>query len=442
MVSKRLIIVGSIILGLVIIALPLWFGQVWNFMWSCVATSRGAPISELTGPVSEVWVDTFGDQYQYCRALSLSVNNENVFVVGNNEEGLIVRKTSTSGKEVWTRRYKASAHAMTLDMQGNTYIAGTTRDEKGTGIIVNYDIDGNLIGVISEVSSVSSIGLDIDNNIYVTGSSGTEKYSQQGALVWSNDISGFKLLVDVDNNVYVLQEQFIYQLDANGQINWEAPYGKGANQKVKTADMVVDSDGAVYVTGRISNSLHTEKSDSFGNLVWEATYYSSQPVYNNANAITIDTVGNTYIAGESGGDYITIKYNSDGDEIWTAFYDGPRETEHRYDEQRDTKSYSYKEDVVLDVVADESGNAYITGNSEDDCATIKYSVTGSTEWIARYSGGITQHQFNPANTSRFIDIDTNGAVYIAGDITAKSVWNVSSYNFYRDYIVIKYRNED
>jgi Beta-propeller repeat len=97
-----------------------------------------------------------------------------------------------------------------------------------------------------------------------------------------------------------------------------------------------------------------------------------------AYAIAIDPSGNVYVTGEGGPDtvdYATIKYNAAGVEQWVATYNGPGNAVDR--------------GFAIDL--DAAGNVYVTGESsgagtETDFATIKYSSSGTEQWVIRYDG--------------------------------------------------------
>jgi dienelactone hydrolase len=84
----------------------------------------------------------------------------------------------------------------------------------------------------------------------------------------------------------------------------------------------------------------------------------------------IDGSGNVYVTGYSYGgdanyDYATIKYDTNGNQLWSAPYNGTGNSE----------------DYAFALVADKSGNIYVTGQSMGvgtnfDYATIKYIQRG------------------------------------------------------------------
>ena len=97
--------------------------------------------------------------------------------------------------------------------------------------------------------------------------------------------------------------------------------------------------------------------------------------------IAVDEAGNVYVAGDSqsdsttigGYDIVTIKYDLTGTEQWVARFDSPVSGNDR----------------VSAIALDGVGNANVTGFSTgygtgSDCITISYNSSGEVRWLARY----------------------------------------------------------
>jgi len=123
--------------------------------------------------------------------------------------------------------------------------------------------------------------------------------------------------------------------------------------------------------------------------------------------------GVSYAAGPNP-NYATVRYELDGGFDWVATYDGP----------------AGSTDCPADIVADDSGNTYVTGKSEGDgtfldVATAKYDAEGGEVWVARYDGPAGHWDEGVA-----IALDDSGNVYVAG--------KCSPAIGYSDYVTIKY----
>jgi len=100
-----------------------------------------------------------------------------------------------------------------------------------------------------------------------------------------------------------------------------------------------------------------------------------------ASDMVLDSAGNIYVTGRSEGtqyDYVTMKYLPDGnlDPNWgtngVARFDG-----------------GYNDEAVA-LAVDSAGNTYVTGRSQGsdtgfDYVTIKYDSSGNEEWVHRYN---------------------------------------------------------
>src|SRR5438093_729918 len=207
--------------------------------------------------------------------------------------------------------------------------------------------------------------------------------------------------------------------------DWVRNYSSGNDPEFAFANAIaVDASGNVYVTGSSygPNGLPdfaTVKYSSSGDTLWVQRYNGPADNWDGATEIALDASGNVYVAGQSYGsnyfDYVTIKYSPSGTEEWVARYDGPANTD----------------DWPNALAVDASGNVYVTGYSSGvgtfyDYATVKYSPSGTQAWVARYNG--------PGNTKDrawAIGIDGRGNVYVAGD-SGEGSPNLS------DYVTVKY----
>jgi hypothetical protein len=169
-----------------------------------------------------------------------------------------------------------------------------------------------------------------------------------------------------------------------------------------------------------ANSTRVDEQVLFSNMsrvapsggvyeAWVARYNGPANGYDIARAIGVDSAGNVYVGGHSGGvgtseDYTTIKYSSAGNQEWVARYNGP----------------DNRDDYLLAMVVDASGNVYVTGfsvidaSSHYDCTTIKYNSAGDQQWVARY----TAPSGRAAGLA--IAVDGSGNVYVAVDTAIPS----------------------
>ena len=191
-----------------------------------------------------------------------------------------------------------------------------------------------------------------------------------------------------------------------GDTQWVAIYDGPAHDSDQAWGIVLDEIGNVYVTGGSTGEFFSDvvtiKYNSDGVQQWIAIYNGPGNKADYAKAIVMDQLGNVYVTGSSKGDenqddFVTIKYNNDGVEQWVARYSGP-----------------VSENLSEDIAIDTAGNVYVTGSSrgvdaDRDYATVMYSPDGIEQWVARYDG--------PANAADYptgIVLDNLGNTYVTG----------------------------
>src|SRR6266545_1253877 len=209
---------------------------------------------------------------------------------------------------------------------------------------------------------------------------------------------------------------------ADVEQDWVRNYSSGNDPEFAFAYAVaVDASGNVYVTGSSygPNGLAdyaTVKYSNSGHTLWVQRYNGPEDNWDAATELALDASGNVYVTGHSYGsndfDYVTIKYSSSGTQEWVAHYDGPANSE----------------DWPNALAVDASGNVYVTGDSREgspnlsDYVTVKYSPSGVQRWAARYSA---LYDYATA-----LAVDASGNVYVTG-------YSYGSGSYY-DFATIKY----
>lgn len=216
-------------------------------------------------------------------------------------------------------------------------------------------------------------------------------------------------------SVMIMIINLIITIPLNAQVkeSWSSRYDGPGSGTDKSNSMVVDNFGNVYITGSSTSAgpgtedFVTIKYAPAGELLWEDRFNGTGSSIDIAYAIDIDTSGSIIVTGGSigsgsGYDYFTIKYSSEGDTLWTRRYNGPKNSK----------------DIAYAITLDDSGNIFITGESEgltgthgifEDYATIKYNPDGDFQWAARYNG--PAGDYDRANS---ICVDAEGNVYVTG----------------------------
>ncbi len=333
----------------------------------------------------------------------------------------------------WVARYASATtyndvpYAMTVDAEGHVYVTGTTATPTGGNdwATIKYNSAGDQVWLrtLDGGGSDAAFAITTDNagNVYVTGSSAgglysmTAKYSAAGDQLWVQSFTtigegdaGTDIAVDHDGNVYVTGynvetstglDIITIKYSPGGAELWVRRYDSGNGEDVPAA-IACDASG-IYVTGRSSAVFTTIKYDFDGDQQWVRNYnggFGSDA----AAALIVDAAGNVYVTGQSTGsgtnaDYATIKYDAAGTEQWVRRYDGP------------TTVFLHDYDRAAALAIDVNGNVFVTGNSSDDFATVKYDAAGTEIWVRRYNGPAAG-----ADWATAIAVDASGNAYVSG----------------------------
>ena len=375
------------------------------------------------------WLARFGGPGNYLdEGLKLTVDNSgNVFVTGKSvtsgtDFDIIVLKYNSAGALQWNAVYEGAANGddyavgIVLDNSGNIYVGG------GSGgltsgldiIVVKFNPDGtqNWVktynGAGNGGDAVVSLKIDPSGNIVAAG------YTDMGSVQKHNFIT--------------------IKYDQSGNVLWMSQYNGSSNLLDVATDMTIDANSNIYVTGATTNYIGTRLDSNYvtlkynpsGQLQWAVIYDGINSSLDISRSIHVDASSNVYISGSSKGagtdDIVTIKYNPNGGLLWLMSYDGP----------------GNQSDFSSSVVADNSGNAYVTGRSmgsgtDFDYATLKYSdLVGITPVSNNIPDKFNLYQnypnpFNPQTKIKF-DIAENADVFLTiynslGEIVSQVTFN-------------------
>lgn len=386
----------------------------------------------------------------------------NVYVAGSSYGGpslgidFIIIKYGPAGNLIWDYRFTGpdglddELFKMVIDASANVYVCGSSI---ATGSQKDFMVlKLNSAGMaqwsrryVHTNNDDYAIDLAVDGsgNVYVTGYASvpgngqdfvTVKYNSAGTQQWvfpfnvGGDEIGISLGLDASGNAYVGgytdaygtgNDCFIYSVSSSGAFRWMQRYTGPGNNDDKIYRIAVDAAGNVAGVGNSNqgangNDLFVVKYNSAGVQQWLNTLNVGGNDI--ATSVALDASGNVYLTGRTnaygnGEDYVSVSYNSSGSFRWLT-------------------SYNYTgtwNDFALKVTVDASNNVYVTGNSWDDYATIKYSTTVGITAISNNSPDYFElkqnypNPFNPATNINFNIPKQSNVKLAVFDVTGKEV---------------------
>lgn len=364
-----------------------------------------------------------------------------------------------------------------------------TSDTQGNIIIVGQTLSSNNIATSGSHQSTYTADFDV----FVT------KFNKNGIRQWSTYYGGSStdrgtsICTDVLGNIYIggstfspfniasfgawqpalesTDDAFLVKFNAMGIRQWGTYYG--GNQHDYIADMTVDGDDNIIVTGHTRSSYNIStvgahqpnlvgvenafisKFSPVGNLLWGT--YLGAGAFDSGYGIEIDNANNIYVGGHTQStsniatlgtfqssfqgvvDGFIVKFNSNGVQSWGTYFGGS------------------SLDRIWDIALDSNNNIFVVGDTEsnDTIATVGafQVIKGSFDesFLQKFdnNGQRLWGTFIGGNTSDYLYsvkcIKSNGDVVIGG--YTESDTNISSPSAFQpqrggayDGFVMKFNN--
>lgn len=233
------------------------------------------------------------------RSGNVAVTGES-YGVGTDLDYATVRY-STSGQELWVRRYNGSADtadhagAVAVDGVGATYVSGWSYEDDGLTLAttIKYDLLGDVVWTAhcedpdSSLSSFRAEGMAVDSagNVFLGGYGSraflAAKLSPSGETLWAARASfdrtcrAYSATGDETGRVLVTgrvrgSHDYDYAtvaFSADGEELWRATFDSEYGRDY-AYDVAVANDGNVFVTGRATYLAATVGYDSSGREIW------------------------------------------------------------------------------------------------------------------------------------------------------------------------------
>lgn len=222
---------------------------------------------------------------------------------------------------------------------------------------------------------------------------------------------------------------FVVKYDYQGNVVWDYIWDGPAGFDDTPWDIVVASNGNVYICGQTKTADGYYDSDMFilaldnaGNYLWEDVYGLIGPYFDIAYEMRLDFDENIYVVGTdnqgetndlySGG--VVNRYTPEGVLDWTIHHNSS--TVPDFTDGLAAIDIDINENIVL------AGSTTLL-NSWYDMACMSYNQAGDQNWINTIAGSL-----NNVSES-FVDVETDiyGNTFVLGH-NSTSEWEIAKYN--------------
>lgn len=305
---------------------------------------------------------------------------------------IFICKLDNSGNFVWAKKigagYSDVGLSMTIDVLGNIYttgvFAGITDFDPNAGVYNLYsagspdifvsklDASGNFVwarkmGGDTNFDEGNSIGIDMSNNVYITGYFiGTSDFNPDSLVTYNLTSSGTGT-----------KDIFICKLDASGNFAWAKKIG-GSSHDIGYS-LKLDNVGNVYSTGLFSGTVDFDPDSVTLNLSSAGSY--------DVFVTKFDPNGNLLWAKNMGGASADIAYSMAIDSLNNIYTTGYFVGTSDFDPN--------------------SGSYILTSSGSQDVFISKLDVTGNFVWAKNMGGTLLDR-------ARSIYVDAAGNVYTTG----------------------------
>jgi uncharacterized delta-60 repeat protein len=333
----------------------------------------------------------------------------------NSRMTMATAKYNTRGQLEWKAYYNSSpnsgdrARAMTVDEQGNVYVAGMVSEPPATRdfVLVKYDSQGNLLWADrynspqNRSDSPAAIALDASGAVVVSGRSvgGTDdpvlsttiKYTPDGVRLWVAQHAfhgsvASALGIDRAGNITITGSSYwdmlTVQFSPAGQLRWAVKYNAPGWTQDRAEALLMDQAGNLLIVGSTYGGYYN-RSDVLmlkvapdGHILWQVQYGLGVGSSESPSDSALDGASNLYVAGytylgEGASDILLMKYAPDGTQLWVARYDTP----------------DHASDYARWLAVDERGYAYVVGTTRSadrgDLLLLRYDPNGNLLWARR-----------------------------------------------------------
>lgn len=275
--------------------------------------------------VGEIAVDSYGD---------ILVAGETSRISGEHEQNLLLVKFNPQGQRLWVLEYDTTeglmrsderVHALVVDSQGNSYVAGTqylaTENASAYGsFLTKVSASGQVIWSrqISEHDNTFTLVLAQDK-LYVTGLA-TQVFDLDGVQVLNiahPAHPAWAIAVDAAGDMLVAGQSGVARFAADGSLRWRTAVPAGANQQ---ASLAIGVDGSVVLGQGTDDAgaIRVSRLSAFGALEWTRNFAAPKQSYGLPGHVLVglDARGDIYVVGSHADSRRLVKLDALGRTLW------------------------------------------------------------------------------------------------------------------------------
>ena len=287
------------------------------------------------------------DVFSADRAHDITIDQEgNIVVTGYTYANEFPRGDKTNPKLSDSREIFITKFSATGELVWSTVFGGSKTDE-GNSVVVDSENDIIITGTTRSKDLVTLNAYDPTFN--EDGNNAIDafiaKFSANGSLLWSTFLGGDDLehgnsvAIDVSNNIIIVgttysnnfptehafqpnkggtTDIFISKFAPDGSIMWSTYFGGSSIDG--GADVCVDSQNNIYITGHQDHNVLIAKFAENGSLAWKVSKKNGA-LYSDLehSSIGVDSQNNILIVGTNASyDVFLTKINVDSDQLWST----------------------------------------------------------------------------------------------------------------------------
>ena len=294
----------------------------------------------------------------------------------------------------------AQSNNITIGEGGNVYVVGQTDSTSGTNT-------GQYKGYILKYRG-SSGQLLSRREVYFP----TTQATTMSAVKYDGDYSG-RILCSGYHNESTGNIGFLMSINPYVAATYVYQWCVDFNNMADVRDMVFDSSGNIYCTGRVGSLNQDEgfvmKLNSSGSIQWSTIFGNTGSIADYARSIVMDSSGNLYVAGHISNPYggytahgFLAKFNSSGTHQWTKHI-GKNEASSGYETQ--TEGMAIYDDKIY-VGGFTQAQTYSHGTG----FLIEFDTSGNQQWKRYFDRGSGS---TGTCTVRGLDVDASGNLYVS-----------------------------